>query len=216
MASGFGSILAKMAISERQAQFAENPACPLCGEPMSSNGTAWFCDTPEPHRKWLRERMGLAYEAQGKGQVVFHADLKHSPKQIAQHMSWDPEMQGVILAVCPQPQQYGEEEALLDMIRLTRLALASWQRQFSTIEAISALIRQIDTLFDILSANINHKISERAKENAEEFPALLFSTTRGGMGRTNFRVDYPATPGFVPQLENWVWAEWAKEEIATG
>ena len=157
MGNSFGTLIVKLALSARQDAFAANPACPLCKEPMEGNGSAWFCSTPEKHREWLRERMGAAYEAQSKGQPVFFADLKHSPSRIADHYTWDPEMQGVILAVCPQPQ-----------------------------------------------------------ENGQEVAPIFFSTIRGFGGRTNFRIDYPAKPGFVPQVEDWIWAEWAKEEIATG
>ena len=97
---GFGAILAETAISARDARIKSTPVCPLCGEIMEGGSMGWFCYTNrEEHTRWLAERREAAFKYQGAGNPLFYSDLTLSEDAVKKHINWDPEMQGVILAV---------------------------------------------------------------------------------------------------------------------
>jgi len=101
MAKGFGAIMATAAQAIVASKQKTTPTCPLCGELMEENsmgGAPWFCyGGRDAHRNWLEEHRQAAYEYHQRGGVVFYIDLS-TPEQYRRE-NWNPDMQGVIMAV---------------------------------------------------------------------------------------------------------------------
>jgi len=96
----YGKIMAEAHIAIRASQIETLPLCPLCGEPMDYNGAAYFCyNNRDEHLSWLDSRREAAYRYQENGGVVFWNDIELSPRVRAKHVTWDPSLQGVIIAV---------------------------------------------------------------------------------------------------------------------
>ena len=98
MSRSFGSIMAEVAQNHLAMKQRGAPTCPLCGAPMEGHGDPWFCyGGRNEHRRWLESRRLAAFEYQQGGGVVFYRDLDTPARYRSQN--WDPDMQGVILAV---------------------------------------------------------------------------------------------------------------------
>jgi hypothetical protein len=68
-------------------------------------GGAWFCyGGRDAHCAWLDGLRGSAYEYQERGGVVFHVDIS-TPARYRRD-NWNPEMQGVLLAVTESGWQF--------------------------------------------------------------------------------------------------------------
>lgn len=97
---GFGAIMAAVAAQKEIDALTKSIRCPLCGDVMKpASGTVFFCPRSGEHSAWLSTRRSAAFAAQRDGEIVFWVDLELSPEARKLGLTWNPEMQGAIIAV---------------------------------------------------------------------------------------------------------------------
>lgn len=110
MAMGMGAILAKASMEMQREKQTGCPSCPLCGQPMESNGVVWSCvHGKADHQTWLWSRSKAAFKASEAGEIVFWLDLETAPKYRIDN--WDPNMQGMIVAIALKPEGKSLDDA---------------------------------------------------------------------------------------------------------
>jgi len=104
MTKGFGAIMAEVSMAQEKANRDVTVACPLCGQPMTDEGVAFFCyHERDNHIADVISKQEAAYEYQKKGGVVFWLDISTSPQY--RFENWNPDMQGVLLAVATKSKE---------------------------------------------------------------------------------------------------------------